>query len=173
MIPLIFLSNRLLNPSLYKDEMHLPLEFITYGFIEGKMYKHYRYKDTFITINNKVLWGNRVVYGALFFCPDVNFYLQILDAYHSCSLSTLKKNHIKDLHHRHVLNITTIYFDTLEELSKLQYREGEKILAHTYIGNTNHPKIKIRLHDRSNSFRIIDGINANDFKKLYERNLND
>lgn len=166
--PLIFLTNCLLNPLHYK-KLNLPLEFIAFGITEGKMYKHFRNTGTFIMpVNNSKRWGNSVVYGGIFFCPDVDFYLRILDAYHLCSLSTLGKNHIRDLHHRIISHIIPIYFNTLEELSKLQYKEGDKLPTHTYVGNVKHPKIAKRMYKPFVSYRIKDGIDVKHFKNLYK-----
>jgi len=166
--PLIFLTNCLLNPFHYK-QLNLPLEFIAFGITEGKMYKHFNNTGTFtVPINSNKRWGNSVVYGGIFFCPDMDFYLHILDAYHICSFNTLGKNHIKDLHHRITSYIIPIYFNTLEELSKLQYKEGDKIPAYMYVGNVKHPKIAKRIYKPFVSYRIEDGIDVKHFKNLYK-----
>ncbi len=166
---LLFLTNELQSPFLYK-QMKLPLEFIAFGITEGKMYKHFRNQSTFVApVDIRGKNGNIVVYGGLFHCSDVNFYLRIFDAYHVCSLNTLHKNHINDLHHRIITNITPIYFNTLDELARLKYREGETLPAHTYIGNIKHPNIKRRIFTVPfTSYRIKDGIVARCFKSLYE-----
>ena len=150
--------------------MHLPLEFISFGITEGKMFTHWRKKDTFVAEHNEELvkpHGNNVVYGGLFFCPDIQFYLPILDAYHVCSMSTLGKNHIKDYHHRKEKNIIPIYFNSLDELSRLKYREGKPIIAHTYVGNTHHPKIIPRINKYEISYRLVDGMEKENFKALF------
>lgn len=164
---LLFLTNELQNPA-YQKEMRLPLEFIAFGITEGRMYKHFRNQSNFvIPVDALKRWGNDVVYGGLFLCKDFDFYSRILDAYHVCSVSTLMKNHDMDIHHRIEVNVTPIFFDTIEELATLKYREGESIKAQTYMGNLKHPKISQRL-DKTVSYRIIDGIDAENFKKLWE-----
>lgn len=164
---LIFLSNELQNPS-HQNELKIPLEFITFGITEGRMYKHFRNQSNFIIpVDALKRWGNDVVYGGLFLCKDFDFYARLLDAYHVCSKSTLLRNHDKDIHHRIEVDVRPIYFETLEELASLKYREGEPIKAQTYLGNLKHPKITQRL-DKTVSYRIIDGVDTDNFKKLWE-----
>lgn len=164
---LIFLSNELQNPLIQK-EMHLPLEFITFGITEGRMYKHFRNESNFIIpVDALKRWGNEVIYGGLFLCKDFDFYARILDAYHVCSMSTLLRNHDLDIHHRVEVDVRPIYFKTLDELKRLKYREGESVQATTYMGNLKHHKISRRL-DKTVSYRIIDGIDKDNYKKLWE-----
>ncbi|TCX53799.1 hypothetical protein [Dehalobacter sp. 14DCB1] len=163
---LLFLTNELMNLELQRS-MHLPLNFVQFGIASGKMYKHYRNQSTFIiseAFNKR--WGNSVVYGGLFHCSDFEFYSRILDAYHVCSMSTLFKNHHQDIHHRVKQQIIPIYFNTLDELARLMYREGEPIDAQVYVGNANHPKITQRIHNLA-SARLYDGIDVFNFKKLF------
>lgn len=166
---LLFITNELLNPELRK-EMHLPMEHICFGILHGKMfshYRHYKYKSTFIVEHAGKLWGNDVVYGALMLCKDFDFYARILDAYHVCSLSTMGRNHIMDVHHRVSVNMKQISFTSIDELSRLMYAEGSTIPAQTYMGNTNHNKVSQRLK-AERTYRIIDGIDRDNFIKLWE-----
>lgn len=164
---LLFLSNDLQDPNVHRG-MRLPIEFISFGFIEGKMYKGLRNHSTFVSPPNSTKqWGNKVVYGGLFLCSDFNFYQRILDAYHACSLSSLMRNHVYDIHHRINTYCTPIKFDTIEDLSRLKYREGEPIECQTYIGNQNHPKINNRLHSTF-SHRIESGVEIEPFMNLWE-----
>lgn len=147
--------------------MRLPLHFVSFAIAEGKMYKHYHNPSNFIIgLGETKNWGNQVIYGALFLCNDFEFYSTILDAYHACSLSTLKTNHIRDLHHRVEVNVRPITFASINDLSRLLYKEQDSIKSQIYQGNTNHPRIACRLNNH-NSFRIIDGIDAKHFKQLY------
>lgn len=149
--------------------MNLPLEFITFGITDAKMYFQYFNKDTFISTADSInMIRNSVVYGALFLCQDFDFYARILDSYHLCSLSTLLRNHRCDELHRVNVPVRPIFFNTLDELQYLKYRESnENIVAQTYIANINHPKIKQRMNTTNNSHRITSGINAVNFKKLF------
>jgi hypothetical protein len=149
--------------------MRIPLEFICFGITKGKMYSSPGLKNTFISVSDNItLTRNFVVYGALFLCKDFDFYCRILDAYHLCSLSTLLRNHPCDELHRVNIPITPIYFDTLDELQRLLYREStDSIQAQTYTANTNNPKILNRMNTTVNSYRITSGIDADNFKKLF------
>lgn len=163
---LLFIYNELLDSDVSND-LKLPLEFICFATIDGKMYRHFRNDSVFILpLGDTKLWGNSKIYGALFLCKDIEFYISLLDAYHVCSKDKLRRNHIKDIHHREVVTATPIFFNDLDELSRLKYREGNVINATTYFGNINHPKI-IQRFGTTKSYRIVDGINTTDFKKLY------
>lgn len=164
---LIFLSNDLMNPDVQK-QMRVPLQFICFAFIHGKMYRHFRSHDTFVLQpKHNRTWGNNVVYGAIFALSDFHFFIRQLDAYQSCSLSALNVNHKYDIQHRVQIKATPIRFDSLDSFSRLMYYESEHVDVHAYVANPNHPKIKRRLISLSTSYRIIDGVNKKAFKSLY------
>lgn len=162
----MFIYNELISPDLYKS-LNIPLEFIAFAITDGKLYTHFKQDNKFmLPPGGTKLWGNTKVYGALFVCRDFDFYINILDAYHACSMDKLKRNHIKDLHHREIVEVTPIHFNAIDELARLKYRELTPISATTYFGNINHPKIKKRL-DTVKSYRIVDGIDKENYKKLF------
>lgn len=163
---LIFLTDNLLSPT-NQANMRLPLSFITFGIIKAKMYSYFRNKDTFITENVTRKWGNSVVYGALFVCQDFDFYSRILDSYYMCSMSTLLRNHQNDIFHRVNVDVVPITFDRFDDLQRLKYKEGESISSLTYVANQNHPKINKRIKDMKNTYRIVDGINKENFYQLF------
>lgn len=166
MTNLIFLYNELMNPEVH-NMLRLPLEFITFGIVDAKMYSGWNNEGNYVvplTSNKK--WGNDKVYGGIFLCKDIQFYIDILDAYHACSLNKLKVNHSMDTNHRYSIEVTPIYFKNLDDLSRLKYKEANKIQASIYFGNTNHPKITQKIHN-TNSYRLVDGIDPINFKKLY------
>lgn len=151
---IIFLTNRLSNPR-HAEELRLPLTFLGYGLVEMKMFKFARTKETFV-LPTEDKWGNRVVYGTLYHLDDAHYYARLLDAYHVCSLSTLSRNHKKDLHHRINMKVTPISFTTLDEFVRLKYVEREPLDAYMYIGNIEHNKVSSRLH-QTNSYRVSSG----------------
>jgi hypothetical protein len=167
---LMFLANELINPK-RMQYLNLPLQFITFAHIKGKLYKHHNRKDVFVLqegITNQ--WGSSVVYGAVFLVPDYYFYVRTLDAYHTCSLSTLRKNHNNDLHHRDTVLATPIKFNSLSDWAVLLYEEKEPIAVQTYFGNPNHPKIKSRYVSTKNNrshYRITSGVDLENYKSLY------
>ena len=114
-------------------------------------------------------YSNNVVYGGLFHCPDIAFYLRLLDAYHACSMSTLRRNHIKDTHHRILTDVRPIVFSNLEELRRLQYKEQDPIQAYLYYANPKHPNVKKRLLGRQTQsrFRVVSGVEREPFLALY------
>lgn len=148
-------------------DMRIPLEFITFAFVEAKMYKHFKNDSVFLLQPDNRKWGNNVVYGALYTLRDFEFYIRNLDAFHICSLSTLRTNHIKDIHHRVITSATPINFASLNNFSRLLYKEGSPIDVQTYVGNPNHPKIQQRLN-KTISYRLTDGVDIENFKKTWE-----
>jgi len=169
---MLFLTNEIMNP-IRQRELRIPLTFICFGIIKGKMYTHYRNsKSTFVITNVEKPYGNEVVYGGLFLCKDFDYYSRILDAYHVCSMSTLFYNHIKDIHHRENVEVTTIKFNSLIDLAKLKYEEITQVEAETYVGNLNHPNISKRILCTNHTYRIADGIDVNNFKELYREVIN-
>lgn len=160
---LLFLTNELMNPR-WQQELRVPLEFITFGFMQGKLYTHYKKVSTFATQLGRRKYTNDVVYGALFVLRDFHFYIRTIDAYMGCSQSTLLKNHTYDLHHRILTPITPITFKDIEEFVTLRYRESSPLNAYTYIGNLKHAKLANRLQDPHN--RIVSGVAGEHFKEL-------
>lgn len=163
---LIFLYNKLMNPEVFTS-MQIPLEFIAFGMVDAKMYSQsYDDANFIVPLDANKKWGNSKVYGALYILKDVQFYLGILDAYHACSFDKLRRNHIMDIHHRHELDVTPIFYNSLDDLSRLKYREGTTITAVGYMGNTKHPRIERRISSTM-SRRVIDGIDPYNYKKQY------
>lgn len=145
----------------------MPLQFIAFAHIEGKLYHLPGKRGTFVA-NGDNSWGNNVVYGAIFLLQDFDFHIRTLDSMSLCSLSTLGRNHSLDMMHRLRVQATPIHFDSINELERLMYKETEPIEVQAYIGNLNHPKINHRVANRnSRYYRIIDGINADSFLQLY------
>lgn len=165
LIELIFLSNELLSPRV-RHILRVPLEFISFAFVEGKLYNHVQNKGTFVVPNNGRRWGNDVVYGALFVCNDFHFYIRSLDAYFSCSKSALNRNHTYDLHHRVDTYSTPITFPDVESFCSLRYKEGQAIRTYAYVGNPTHPNIIKRTSSHISKTRIIDGLDKHSFKEL-------
>lgn len=163
---LIFLSNELLDEEVRKF-IKVPMEFITFAITDGKMYSHYNNNGVFFIQNGRDKnWGNTKVYGVVFLVKDYFFYSDLLDAYHVCSFNKIKRNHIRDIHHRVSIDVTPIKFDTIDELNRLQYREAKSIKVVSYIGNTNHPNINKRFLTTKN-YRKVNGVNEKPFIKLY------
>lgn len=168
---LIFLYNELLSPQVH-NVLRIPLQFISFAYVKGKMYTHGQKVSCFtIPLGVNKHWGNTCVYGGLFLLRDWEFYTNILDAYHTCSLSTLFTNHRRDIHHRKEVMVTPISFDGLQNMGRLMYHELKEVECSMYFGNTSHAKIRQRL-DSHNSYRIIDGVSKKHFKQLYQEVAN-
>lgn len=159
---LFFLSNRLLSPKL-REEMRLPMHFISFAITDGQMFSTFGKHDTFVAKGLRKR-ENSVVYGALFVMEDVHFHVRSLDSMLLCSKSSLGRNHSLDRNHRVVDNITLISFKTLDELNRLMYKERETIPVQMYVANTTHPDNKQRIHVKHHySHRIMNGVHEKYF----------
>lgn len=160
---LLFISNELLDSDLQK-RLLLPLTFISFAIVEGKMYTNVGNYGT-LNIPPTKRYGGDVIYGAIYSLRDFDFNIRTLDAYHLCSLSSLRRNHILDTQHRIQVSATPIYFDTIEQLETLRYEEGDAIQVQAYFGNQAHPKIIRRIRN-TRTQRIKDSIYVEPYLKL-------
>ena len=166
----MFFCNELQSPEL-RNDMRLPMRFITFAIMRGKMYRQSGGNGIFITDQGRT-WGNKVVYGSIYLLDEDDFYIRSLDAYHGCSLHTLRVNHSLDTQHRINTTVTPITFSTLEELSLLLYKERDEIAVQAYVGNLKHNKIKPRTLDNGRH-RITDGIYIEPYLKQYQEVSNE
>lgn len=164
MTKLLFLHNELMMRAV-RVSLRLPLHFVTFAYVEGKLFRHMRNQSTFILPHDGDTWSNRYVYGAIFAPTDFSFYIRQLDAYFACSRDALKRNHSKDLHHRHLVPATPISFDTLDDFGRLKYIERDNVECFAYFGNPIHPKVYQRLQGK-HSYRIVDGVDKLSFQTL-------
>jgi len=157
----------MLDP-VFRRKFKLPLHFISFAIVQGKMYKSFKNKGT-IVARNEVTKNryNTVVYGAVYLCNSFDLFSKSIDAYHVCSKSNLTVNHKFDLNHRTEEEVTFIEFDSLEQLARLMYREKKTIKVQTYYANTNNPKILSRITSGQQQFRIRDGISIIPFQKQF------
>lgn len=173
MIKMVFIYNDMLDTDVLA-ELKLPMTFVAFAMVDAKMYTHYQNKGVFIVPHTfRGVRGNTKVYGALYVCKDIEFYIDTIDAYHGCSRSKLYRNHIKDLHHRVEVEAVPIFFDSLDDLARLKYREGMEVTAFAYFGNINHPRIRTRFTQRRVSRRVMDGVYKDKFVKLFGRVKNE
>lgn len=168
----IFIYDKMLNPQVNKS-IGIPLQFVCFAKIEAKMFRHYHSNDVFALQHKSRTYMNKYVYGALFELSDADFYVRNLDAYYTCSLSMLRRNHKLDLHHRVMQKVTPIHFNSIFDFTRLKYTQSESIEAFVYFGNILHKRIKNRLN-KTHSYRINDGVLINDLNILYNKeNVND
>lgn len=146
----------------WQRTLRVPLHFMQFAFVEGKLFYMPQKKSTFV-ITDLPKWGNDVVYGGIFALKDYHFYIRSLDAYMGCTKSTLGRNHQYDMQHRINVSATTISFDTIEEFTRLLYKEVNTVNCEMYVGNDSHPKLQDRLTHRH---RITDGLDKHNFKHL-------
>ena len=163
---LLFISDKLLDPD-YRELSRLPVEFVCFAHTDGKMY---RINGNTVVAKGVGSHGNSVVYGAIFALNDEYYHIRTLDALFNCSLSGLGKNHSLDMQHRRRELVTPIQFNSIDELSRLMYRELEPIEVEMYVANNTHPTIQKRI-ERTQKFnyRIKDGINKEPFLKQHGR----
>jgi hypothetical protein len=120
-----------------REQLRLPMTFVSFAITDGGLYK---FPHTHLNVVHKKMKGNNVVYGALYVLHDDNFHIRTLDSYYLCSLSTLRCNHNLDLSHRIKQEVRPITFSSIDQFSRLLYKEHEPILAEMYVANPKHPK---------------------------------
>lgn len=142
------------------------MDFVCFAHTDGKMY---RYNGNTFLVKGVGSHGNSVVYGALYVLHDEYYHIRTLDALFNCSLSGLGRNHKLDMQHRQREVITPIQFDSLDELSRLLYRELESVEVEMYVANKEHPIVQKRIRQTQKyNFRIKDGINKPAFLAQWE-----
>lgn len=159
---LIFLYNELLDES-YQKKLMLPLEFISFAYIEGVVLyeinqRHYAIKKNKNARHSKV-------FGALYILDSSEKYLRNLDASMSCSRGLIGRNHKLDEYHREYYEATPIHFKSIENFLKLDYNEGVPVRIITYIGNLENELIKAKVFNKSRN-RITCGFDINNFINL-------
>ena len=142
------------------------MTFITFAHTDGRMYTTHRNERTFVAKGVRQ-HGNSVVYGAVFLLPDPYYHIRTLDGMMLCSKSALGRNHDRDYMHRVVGSVTPIRFNTLDELNRLMYTEGEEIKVQQYVGNINHPEIKHRVSVKKvRNYSVSNGVDEQPFLEL-------
>lgn len=170
---LIFIYDRLLHPD-WRSRLKLPLIFISFAFVKGKMFTYRDSKkvgSVFIVKPNSITQkhGNDLVYGALFLLDKSEHYLRTLDSMYVCSLARMFKNHDLDFMHRNEILATPIHFKTLESFHNLLYYEQTPVKCFAYYGNVKNSYIKHRVKGtRGNSNRIMHNIDYNNFIACYD-----
>lgn len=132
------------------------MTFVSFAIADAGLYK---YPHTYLNVTHKKMKGNSVVYGALYVLHDDGFHIRTLDGYYLSSLSTLRKNHDLDIAHRIKQHVRPITFSSVDELSRLLYKEHEQILAEMYVANPKHPETTKRTVKRKGfHYRQTNGI---------------
>ena len=169
---LVFIYDRLLHPD-WRSRLKLPLIFISFAFIKGKMFTYRdsrRIGNVFIVNPNDITQkrGSDLVYGALFLLDNAEHYLRTLDSMYVCSLARMFKNHDLDLMHRKEVLATPIHFNSLESFQNLLYYEQTPVKCLAYYGNIKNPYIQHRVKGtRGNSNRIIYNVDIDNFTSCY------
>lgn len=162
---LIFLPD-LISPRKIK-KLKLPLEFVAFGYVSGKLFSHRRHAVLARMYGNPK--GNSVVYGAIFLCKRFDYFSNVIDGMMGCSLSTLNINHRLDYSQRTIEKVVVIKFKNLHELATLQYKEVMALDVQVWYINPLHKDYKTLTYPHR---RILDGIMAKDFCELYREVIN-
>lgn len=162
---LLFLYNELLDED-YQNKLRLPLEFISFAYIDNALM--YDICGRYIAIeDNKIIKSKKYnrIYGALFILDNAENYIRNIDAYLMCSKGLVGKNHKLDQFHRINKLATPIHFKTIEDFLKLKYNETEAITTITYLANTENEFIKSKVNNSTNN-RETCGFDINNFINL-------
>lgn len=162
---LLFLYNELLDEN-YQKKLRLPLEFISFAYIDNALM--YDICGRYIAIEDNTLVSSKKynrVYGALYILDNAEHYLRTLDASLICSRGLIGKNHKLDEFHRVNRLATPIHFKTIEDFLKLKYNESEQINIITYLANTENEFIKSKVNNSTKN-RETCGFDINNFINL-------
>ncbi|HSQ90190.1 MAG TPA: hypothetical protein VLM92_15465 [Romboutsia sp.] len=144
---LIFMYNYMLSDK-WQEKSKLPFTFISFGYIEGKLY---RIEDNYIALDEftskKHKWSDDRIYGAFFLLDEAQFYMRTLDGIMGCSLTSLRKNHTMDYMHRQKVEVTPIHFDTIIDFAQLKYIEKEPVTCYTYVANMDNKFINKKVNN--------------------------
>lgn len=165
---LIFLYDKAMTKE-FRETLNLPLEFITFAFVNGKMYEYYEDGPTHIALQNDAIvksWGNDKIFGAIFALPYYEANIRTLDGLYACSRQRLGMNNPNDIMHRLDIEATPIHFNSIDELARMLYTRRTPIKVQAYFGNPEHQWISHRV--LMQRYRVIDGVDHNNFLKLYE-----
>lgn len=166
----IFLYNELLDKS-YQEKLKLPLEFISFAYIDNAVM--YDLKGKYVAIPKGALkktYKYEKVYGALFLLHNSEHFLRLLDASLVCSKTLLGLNHKLDEHHRVNVKATPIHFKSVEEFFKMKYNEGVPINVICYIGNPENEFIKRNVLNTVKN-REVSGLDINNFINLVMKEI--
>lgn len=127
----------------WQEKSKLPLTFISFAFIEGKMY---RIENNYLAVQKKHKWEDRL-YGAIFLLDNSEYYLRVLDGIMGCSMTSLGNNHRLDFTHRITIQTIPIFFNTITEFAKLLYVEKNPTKCITYIANLENTLIDKKVNN--------------------------
>lgn len=126
----------------FLDKMKIAYAPVGYVMFTGALYVYWNeYWALPYSSEIKQHKGFDKVYAKLYVIQD-EFYMKQLDAYHRCSLSMLRKNHIMDLSHRVRVPCIPIAFDDINSFMNLDYEEGDTVQIQTYIANPYNELMK-------------------------------
>lgn len=166
---LIFMYDHLMTKE-YREKLNLPLEFITFAFIEGKMYEYFEHnKHIKIALEKDAIVrnrGNDKIFGAIFALPFYKANIRVLDGIYACSRDRLKYNNPNDIMHRKDVMATPIHFNSIDELSRMLYTRREPIKVQAFYGNPEHNWIKHRV--LMQRYRVVDGVDHDSFLDIYK-----
>ena len=158
----VFLYNELLDEKIQK-ELGLPLEFISFAYVENMTLYEINGKSIMVT-KDTLRKSNRdnKVYGAIFVLNNSEKFLRILDASLMCSKSMIGRNHDLDVHHRTKLKITPIHIKSIEDFLSLKYNEVEQMEIISYMGNVKNKTIREKVQNKTDN-RVKYGFDINNF----------
>ena len=164
---LIFLTSNAMSPRTIKAA-RIPLQFISFGYAEGRLAtKHRELDDTILIYKPKEqpLYGD-IAYGALFVLEDYEFHIPVLDALMGCT-EAITAGLYQHVNIRVDVNVVPIAFNSLDEFRRLIYTEKDLISATTYYANPNHITIINRIKTLK-KYTNVSNINPKPFRELYE-----
>jgi hypothetical protein len=171
----IFLYDELMTKE-KQSLLRLPLKFLSYGYVRGKMYwlnddKKRRY---FVippqSEQHRSQW-NTFVYGGIFVMNDFDEYERALYSYYNSSIPYVGEIMQEDLYYPKICTVTPIAFSTLQELEECRYQSLSDVDMLVMLANESNQKVQNSLkHGRY--YRRNSGIDVPNFLTMVMENQN-
>jgi hypothetical protein len=157
-----------------QELLHLPIRFLSFGYVQGKMYwlnddKRRRYFVIPPVYEKSKRQYNTFIYGGVFVINDFQEYERALASYYNCSIPYLGEIIQEDLYYSQKVTITPIKFKTLQELEECSYTSLSDIEGITFLGNQSNSKVQKSLK-YGTYYRRASGIDVPNFLTMITEN---
>lgn len=170
---ILFLYDELMTRSTQQN-LRLPIHFLSYGYVRGRMYwcndeKKRRYFIIPPSTQKHIKNVNDYVYGGIFVINDYEEYERSLYSFYNSSIAYLGKSIQEDLYIPEKIQITPIKFKTLQELEECRYTSLEPFEGLTMMANQENKKIQNSIsHGRY--YRRVSGFDVPNFLTMLMEN---
>lgn len=170
---LIFIYDSLMKPNIQKLT-HIPLNFLSYGYIRAKMYwfnddKQRRYFVVPPVKKEHSRQYNTYVFGGLYLMDDFEEHKGALYSFYNCSFGFTNFLNPTDMYIPSVMGVVPVSFTSLEEFDNCKYERSDMINSLVMVGNQSNQIIQKSIN-KGRYYRHMRGIDAVSFLASLEKN---